>query len=368
MHPLVLHALVAALLTLAGTAVGEAAFAQPRGDASEGGAGVSLVFPTDNTAILDGEPARFYMGLDRLIAGERQWAWEGGTYGYVRDARRTPAGWRFTRFHEGIDIAPLYRDDDGEPLDDVRAVDAGRVVYVNPRADGSDYGRYVVVEHVWDGSPFYTLYAHLATTTVREGERVRRGERLGVLGYSGNGLDRDRAHLHFEINLLLNAHFDTWRDVRNPRWLSTHGRYHGYNLAGVSPVELLSQSRDASPFSVVDLLAGERADVTVHTTAGPPPDLLVRYPWLCRSCAGNPPPAWAWSWEVGFTRAGRPVRIEPSERRVATVRLGRVDGFVVADYLESRLLTRRGPGADLNEGGRMLLSLLFAGPDLVPTW
>jgi hypothetical protein len=186
--------------------------------------------------------------------------------------------------------------------------------------------------------------------------------------YSGVGLDRARAHLHFEVNLLLNEHFGEWRDTRHTRWSATHGRFHGYNLAGVSPVEVLLQSRDAAPFSMAELFAEARPDVTVHVPAGPPPELLSRYPWLCQSCEGDPPPEWAMSWEVGLTRAGLPVRIEPSNRRVETLQLGRVDGFVTADYLHSRLLTRRGGNADLTTACRELLSLLFTRPGMVPRW
>lgn len=326
----------------------------------------ALGFPTDNEALLSAEPARFYQGLERNYGRRTEWSWEGGTYGYCRNARSTPVGWRFTRFHEGIDIAPRYRDADGEPLDDVRTVDDGRVVYVNANPRASDYGRYVVVEHEWEGSPFYTLYAHLASTAVAEGERVRRGDRLGILGYSGEGLDRARAHLHFEVNLLLNEHFWAWRDARRPRWPATHGRYHGYNLAGVPPAELLLRSREPG-FSIAGWLAGEEAEVTALATAGPPPDLLRRYPWLCRSCEGAVPD-WAPSWEVGFTRGGRPVSIEPRDRPIDAVALGRVDGIIMADYREARFLSRRGPGADLNGSGRLMLSLLFARPDRVPTW
>ena len=360
-----------ALLLLAAAVVTSTtgpARAQPRGGDREEAAGVSLLFPTDNEAVLNFEPARFYMGLERHFGREKEWTWEGGTYGYVREARRTPAGWRFTRFHEGVDIAPLYRDARGEPLDEVRAVDEGRVVYANASPGASDYGRYVVVEHVWEGSPFYTLYAHLGSVAVRSGEWVERGQRLGVLGYSGRGLDRARAHLHFEINLLLNEHFWAWRDGRRSRWSATHGRFHGVNLAGVSPVEILERSHDARNFSIVDLLAHQQADVTVHVPAGPPPDLLGRYPWMCRSCDGGPPPEWAPSWEVRLTRAGLPVRVEPMDRHVPTLRLAHVDGMVEADYLASRILTRPGPGADLNATGRALLALLFTRPGHVPNW
>src|SRR5690606_8683737 len=179
------------------------------------------------------------------------------------------------------------------------------------------------------------------------GEWVGRGERLGVLGYSGTGLDRARAHVHFEINLLLNEHFYAWRDGRHTRWSATHGRYHGYNLAGVSPAEILERSYGARRFSVVDFLRQQEAEVTVHAPSGPPPDLLRRYPWLCRSCDGAAPDR-APGWEVGLTRAGLPVHVEPLDRRVTTLRLARIDGLVRADYLASRLLTRAGPGAELN--------------------
>ena len=329
---------------------------------------VLLAFPTENDAVLDGRPEYFYMGLDRLIAGRRRRSWEGGTYGYIRNARSTPAGYRFTRFHEGVDIAPLYRDRNGEPLDEVRAVDEGRVVYVNRSPRGSDYGRYVVVEHVWEGCAFYSLYAHLAETTVRVGERIRRGQQLGVLGYSGSGLNRARAHVHFEINLMLNEHFVLWRDERRPRWASRHGRYHGYNLAGVSPVELITYNLRRPHASILAMLASELVEVTAYVPGGPPPNLLERHHWLCRSCSGKPPPDWAWSWEVGFTRAGRPVSIEPSDLHLASIELGRIDPLVRADYLHSRLLTRRGPGSTLNTSARLLLAMIFTREDRVQNW
>lgn len=342
------------------------ATAQSGESSSAAGQFVALDFPTDNTAILNGRPEYFYMGLDRLIAGRREWSWEGGTYGYVREARSTPAGYRFTRFHEGVDIAPVYRDSSGEPLDEVRTIDDGRVVYVNRSPSGSDYGRYVVIQHMWEGCPFYTLYAHLADTTVRAGELVRRSEQIGVLGYSGNGLDRARAHVHFEINLMLNEHFDEWRAERRPGW--RHGRYHGFNLAGLSPVELIAFNFSRPRASLLAMLSDEQVDVTVFAPAGPPPNILERHPWLCRSCNDEPPPEWAWSWEVGFSVAGRPVSIEPSDLHIASIELGRIDTVIRADYLESRILTGRGPGSTLNSTARLLLSVIFTREDSVPRW
>lgn len=326
-----------------------------------------LLFPTENTSVLNGRPQYFYMGLTRLINGRNEFSWEGGMYGWVRNSRSTPAGPVFTRFHEGVDIAPVARDEDGEPLDVVLAMDEGRVVYVNDSPYRSDYGRYVVVEHHWEGSPFYTLHAHLAETSVRTGEYVDRGDTLGVLGYSGDGLDIDRAHVHFEINLMLSEHFVEWRNVRHPRWSGTHGRFHGYNLTGIPPMEILSRRHNPRN-SIIDFLQSEPAEITVFVPGGPTPDMLEPYPWLCRTCENGQLPESANSWEVGFTRAGRPVYIEPAQPSLSAILLGRIDGLTRANYLASRILTRRGPGADLNERGRQILSLIFTQEGEVPEW
>ena len=48
----------------------------------------------------------------------------------------------YTRFHEGIDIRPLQRDADGEPLDIVHSIAAGKVAYANIVPSYSNYGRY----------------------------------------------------------------------------------------------------------------------------------------------------------------------------------------------------------------------------------
>ncbi len=145
-----------------------------------------LVMPTGNAALLYGEAPEFYMYTDRNFEGVRSTPWQGGQYGFVRNQERSRDGTVvFNRFHEGLDIQPLERDARGEPLDDVRSVDEGRVVYVNRNERASAYGRYVVVEHWWQGAPYYTLYAHLSDVSARTGAEVGRGERVGRIGYTG---------------------------------------------------------------------------------------------------------------------------------------------------------------------------------------
>ena len=156
-------------------------------------------FPTDNHALLEGRPQDFFMYVNRDFEGEKSKPWQGGQYGFVRGPVRSGDKIRCIQFHEGIDIRPVERDAQGNPTDEVRAAAAGTVVHVSREAGASNYGRYVVVEHRWDGCPFYTIYAHLASISVEPGRTLRQGEPLGIMGYTGAGIDRERAHTHFEV-------------------------------------------------------------------------------------------------------------------------------------------------------------------------
>ena len=136
---------------------------------------LGLVLPTDNAAIFSEDPSQFYMYTDRNFEGVLSKPWSGGAYGFTRDQKRTGAGIILTRLHEGIDIRPVKRDASGEPLDEVRSIADGTVVYVNGAAGQSNYGRYVVVHHDWGDGPFFSLYAHLSSASVTAGQPVAVG-------------------------------------------------------------------------------------------------------------------------------------------------------------------------------------------------
>lgn len=83
--------------------------------------------------------------------------------------------------HAGIDIST------GRGGDPVYAVKAGSVVMVTSDASPrgmSGYGNAIVIRHD-DGK--YALYAHMASTTVREGQSVRGGQQIGTMGNTTNG-------------------------------------------------------------------------------------------------------------------------------------------------------------------------------------
>ena len=86
-------------------------------------------------------------------------------------------------FHRGLDL----RADEGTP---VHAVADGQV-----RRSGKSgaYGNLVVLDHRAD---LESLYAHLSRSLVHEGDRVRRGEVIALVGHTGNATGD---HLHFEL-------------------------------------------------------------------------------------------------------------------------------------------------------------------------
>src|SRR3979490_1773993 len=107
---------------------------------------LDLVLPTDNDALFSGDGAAFYQYVERDYKGEKSTPWEGGQYGFVRDPIGRHSVPDSVRFHEGIDIRPLRRDANGEPLSIVLAgPDRSARECVQPEGY-SNYGRYIVIE------------------------------------------------------------------------------------------------------------------------------------------------------------------------------------------------------------------------------
>lgn len=86
--------------------------------------------------------------------------------------------------HEGIDFAAKVGDR-------VQAAAAGKVIYAGD--EPQRFGRLVVIDH---GNDWYSAYGHLSRVTVKRGEDVRAGERIGLAGDTGKA---ERPELHFEI-------------------------------------------------------------------------------------------------------------------------------------------------------------------------
>jgi hypothetical protein len=268
-----------------------------------------LDFPTDNRALLEGRPQEFFMYVNRDFEGAHSKPWQGGQFGFVRGPVRDGGGIRYAQLHEGIDIRPLRRDSLGNPLDEVRAAAPGLVVHVSHEAGASNYGRYVVVEHRWDGCPFYTLYAHLASSWVEIGESVRQGQTLGIMGFTGSGIDRERAHTHFEVCMMLSRNFESWHDANFPKSPNHHGIYNGLNLVGVDPAALLLAARQNPAFNICDYIARSEPAFKITVKNSPNFYLVRAYPCLVPTGEIANPEAWT----ITFSRYGVPIKVEASK-------------------------------------------------------
>ena len=316
---------------------------------------LNLVLPTDNEALLRGDGPSFYQYIDRDYHGEKSTPWEGGRYGFVRNPVETSAGIIYTRLHEGMDIKPLQRDASGEPLDAVRAIAPGVVVHASQVAGYSNYGRYVVVEHRFDGSKYYSLYGHLSSIAVHPGQHVQQRDQLGVMGHTGEGLNQARAHVHLELNLMLSRQFEAWHAASFPNDPNHHGLYNGLNLVGIDIARLYLALQKQTALTIPDFLAQEE---TLYRVLLPPSknfDLLKFYPWMLREKSEGEPA----SWEVSFNRAGVPLKIQASAKAVSEPELSYMKpSGVDGGTLTMDRIAGRGANAHLSEKGRQAMRLL----------
>ncbi len=175
--------------------------------------------------------------LPRPITAEYQNQVERGyRYGSTINGKRDP--------HHGVEFV----NDIGTPI---LAVADGRVVHAAEDRPAiyapweRYYGNSIVIEHDLPevDAPFYTLYAHLSSFAVADGEVISAGQPIGNVGMSGKAIG---GHLHFEVRL---GGFE-YTDTRNPElWLlpldETRGaivvRIHNQNGKEL-PVPLLVES------------------------------------------------------------------------------------------------------------------------------
>ncbi len=316
-----------------------------------------LTLPTDNNAIFSRDPSKFYMYTNRSFEGVSSRPWTAGRYGFVRNQRRTSHGIIFTKFHEGIDIRPAHRDKNNQPLDDVRCLADGVVAYTNKVSGRSNYGNYVVVRHNWGDGPFYSLYAHLRSISVNSGDPVKGNSLLGKLGYTGAGINRERAHVHVEFAIMLSEKFETWykKYFRSP---NHHNIHSGLNLSGMDIAGLFHSHKENPRLSLPEFIrmAGAYYKVAIpskHLQALP---ITQRYPWLERGRqAGKFPPAW----EITLSSSGLPIEVRPYQKKIARPTVTWVKNSPVShSYNTLSRLSGIGSKASLTNRGQLYIQLL----------
>lgn len=100
-------------------------------------------------------------------------------YGWRRDPINKTRAW-----HDGIDVASYKRAP-------ITASAPGKVTYVGRKAG---YGVTVEIDH---GFGFTSRYAHMRSATVKKGETVTLGQKIGAMGNTGRSTG---THLHYEVH------------------------------------------------------------------------------------------------------------------------------------------------------------------------
>lgn len=92
---------------------------------------------------------------------------------------------KIPKFHAGMDFTAKQ----GTPI---HATGDGRVTYAEYGTNG--YGMHVIIDH---GFGYETLYAHMSALKVRRGQKVKRGDVIGLVGNTGLSAG---PHLHYEVH------------------------------------------------------------------------------------------------------------------------------------------------------------------------
>ncbi|MFA7686031.1 MAG: M23 family metallopeptidase [Candidatus Gracilibacteria bacterium] len=91
--------------------------------------------------------------------------------------------------HYAIDIA-----DRSKPA--IWAAGGGTVVKASSGTWGGGYGNHVIIDH---GNGIKTLYAHMDSLNVYEGQVVNQGDVIGIMGNTGRVYGATGIHLHWEV-------------------------------------------------------------------------------------------------------------------------------------------------------------------------
>ena len=90
--------------------------------------------------------------------------------------------------YAGVDII-------NSPGTNIRASAPGKVIAAG--FHGGGYGNYVKIQHP---NNTVTLYSHMRSLTVKNGDHVNRGQTVGRMGSTGLTIPADASHLHYEVH------------------------------------------------------------------------------------------------------------------------------------------------------------------------
>lgn len=196
------------------------------------------------------------------------------------------------RVHHGIDMPNPV----GET---VRAAGSGEVLWAadglrieSPGAfqNSPSYGNVILIQHDFGyrGQMIWTLYAHLSAVLVRQGQRVERGDVIGLVGQTGRVTG---PHVHFEVRMGRTPDDNHYRSTYNPvLWMVP---YVGHGVI-------------AGRVTGFDGRLVNDADVTIRNwRTGLVQDTTTSYVFLNDGLDVNSDPLWGENFVVGDVPVGR---------------------------------------------------------------
>lgn len=174
--------------------------------------------------------------LEDMKISDDNKSWKSNTWGYVRvDDKFRPV------FHDGLDllgkagVTPVYSMYDGEVVQVIYGQpnrisrDKYPVIYENTNKDKNGAGNRIKIKTTLpNGEVIYVSYWHLDVTgknpytqAFKEGDMVKRGQKIGVVGNTGNAY-RKKAHLHLHCKI---ASTENRYDAKNNPFLYVYTKF-----------------------------------------------------------------------------------------------------------------------------------------------
>jgi len=187
--------------------------------------------------------------------------------------RRDPMDPSRQQMHKGIDIRTRH--------DDVLATEKdGKVVAVNHNANTAG-GKSVTVEYIReDGSRIQCSYLHLSDISVKVGDTVSAGQKLGVSGNTGTRTTGE--HLHFGMRTILAD--GTKRDMDPAAYLAEIGQkgnirlqalHNGNDLLAKYKSDMPQEQKTSPEDWMKKLLSSEDSGVGISGTNDPVLDMAM---------------------------------------------------------------------------------------------
>ncbi|MBI4994313.1 M23 family metallopeptidase [Candidatus Peregrinibacteria bacterium] len=132
----------------------------------------------------------------KIVMGSDAQPGEGKKLIYPTTGKQTQG---FRGGHYGLDISNPAKPDIWAAAAGTVVTAAGGCLPREVRRDrrcGGGYGNYVIIDH---GDGLQTLYGHLETVYVLEGQHIEAGQAVGKMGNTGRVYGATGIHLHFEV-------------------------------------------------------------------------------------------------------------------------------------------------------------------------